>query len=315
MQKRKPNKFFLLFLLFSFLFFTSCGQEVLYNNLNQEDANKVMVLLEQHGIHPSLDSEVKQNETFWTIKIASADVARARELIVTSQVITPKAPSLQDVYQTKGGGSWIKTPAEERARYLLALKGEVVNALRRLPEVIDADVVLNIPETAKLGSKEASRPTASVIIKSQKPKAGESGLSEVTIQQWVANTVEGLAARDVVVMIHFIAPLGTTLRPGDTVTLPGVGESVDEHGRILAPTTPLMGLALDPKSRARLKIYLVIFFSVLVLLSLGLILTIMQSSRQRQEIKSLKGGETPQQLEGGGETQRPKLRSGSREET
>lgn len=292
-----------------------CGRDVLYNNLTQEDANKVMVLLSQHGVHAELESEKKQNEIFWIVKVGKKDLDKARSLIVASNVISPKAPGLQEVYQGKGNTGWIRTPAEERARYLLALKGEVSNALKRLPEVVDADVVLNVPEKSKLSSAQVERPTASVVIKAQKPVLGEAALNEVTIQQWVANTVEGLAARDVAVLINYVAPLGTQLRPGQTVTLPkpGDGKAASEEG---AEGTRLMGLKLDIASRQRLKIYLVIFFGVLVLLSAGLILSIIQAGRTRQELKSLKsGGGGGPALEGKvvGE-QTPRLRAGQKKE-
>lgn len=313
-MRRENKKFFpLLASCFALLVLTACGREVLYNNLSQEDANKVMVLLSQHGIPAELGEEKKQNEIFWTIKVEKSDLPKARVLIVASNVISPKAPGLQEVYQGKGSSGWIRTPAEERARYLLAQKGELINALKRLPEVVDADVVLNIPEKSKLSTGQEERPTASVVIKAQKPALGESALSEVTIQQWVANTVEGLAARDVSVLIHFVAPIGTELRPGQTVTLPKPGES-QKIGEENPASTRLMGLKLDIESRQRLKIYLVIFFGVLVLLSAALIVSILQSSRTRQELKALKGGGAPA-LEGKvvGE-QAPRLKAGQKED-
>lgn len=288
-----------------------CQREVLYDHLSQEDANKVLVLLQKHGIEASLGSVEKQNEVSWNLQVSKNDLPRARELIVSSNIISPKSPGLKEIYQAEGSGSWIKTPAEERARYLLALKGEVVNALKRLPDVVEADVVLNIPEPTKLG-REQKRPTASVVIKAQKPQLGESALSEVVIQQWVSNTVEDLAPRDVSVLINYVAPIGTTLRPGETVTLPHTPGSGEEAATPEGSVVRLMGLQLNPASRQRLKVYLLVFFTILVLLSLALIVTILQSRRTRQELKALQGGETPLVLEEGGA--RPRLPPGKQEE-
>lgn len=314
MRKGNKNSLSASLLLCLLLLFTSgCGQEILYNNLTQEDANKVMVLLQQHGIQAELAEEKKQNEIFWTIKVDRLSLPKARNLIVASNVISPKAPGLQEVYQGKGQGGWIKTPAEERARYLLALKGEVINALKKLPEVVDADVVLNVPQKEKFSSKEEERPTASVVVKAQKPLQGQQALNEITVQQWVANAVEGLAARDVAVLINYVAPLGTDLRPGETVTLPVPGaESTGKGGE----TASLMGLKVAHSSKERLKIYLIIFFAVLVVLSVALIVSVMQASRTRQELKALKGTEGAKALEGEVlEGRAPRLKSPEKEET
>lgn len=291
----------LFFFVCGLLLLAGCNEKILYSDLTQTDANKVMVLLEKNGVPAQLTSERKQNETIWIVKVTEENMPRARELIVGSEVISPKAPDLSDVYQQDGGWG-IKSPAEEKARYLLALKGEIVNSLKKLPDVIDADVVINIPEQPRLGSKEKARPTASVVIKAKKPELGESSLSELSLQQWVANTVDGLAPRDVAVMIHYSIPIGKALLPGDSVTLPGVGESVivpdietlDTQGG----EENLMGLKLSGESKSRLKLYLVIFFGVLVALSLALIIVIIQNSRNRQELKQLRSGEPLPAIEG-----------------
>lgn len=306
MQKSKNvsfQKFFLRPILFGlcFLFLTACNEKTLYSDLSQTDANKVMVLLEKNGLPATLVSERKQNETVWVITVKEEHMPRARELIVGSEVISPKAPDLSEVYQ-QGSGWGIKSPSEERARSQLALKGEIINSLKKLPEVIDADVVINIPEPLRLGSKEKQRPTASVVIKAKKPEVGEPALSELTLQQWIANTVDGLASRDVAVMIHYMIPVGKPLHPGESTLLPNVGTSkiVPDFGELAESNREeeLMGLKLSEQSKQRLKLYLVIFFGVLVVLSLALIIVIIQNSRARQEIKQLQSGEPLRAIEG-----------------
>lgn len=320
MQKKEKNsikRILTVKLLVFCLFLAACAREVLYHDLNQEDANKVIVLLQQNGIEATLTSQVRQNETFWSVKVDKEILPRARELVVTGNVISQRAPGLKEVYQGKGSSGWIKTPAEERARYLLATKGEVINSLKKLPEVIDADVVLNVPQGGELGiGVEPKRPTASVVIRAQLPQSGPSSLHELKIQEFVANTVEGLSPRDVSVLIERMAPMGTTVRPGETITLPraGVSPGAGVAETTAAPTSiPLMGLQLEGESRERLKVYLIVFFAVLVILSVALIVSIMQASRVRQELKALKGGERHaiegQVLEG----ENPRLHAGTRE--
>ncbi len=295
---RATRNFFII--IFLVLCLTACGRVVLYNDLTQEDANKVMVLLQQNGIQAELAKETRQNETFWSVKVDQEMLAKARELIVSGNVISPRSPGLQEVYQAKGSSGWIRTPAEERARYLLAQKGEIINSLKKLPDVVDVDVVLNLPEQDELGRDEKKHPTASIVIKAQTAPKGQASLSELKVQEFVANSVEGMSARDVAVIINYMAPTGTTLRPGETVTLPKPGDMKDSDAALAATTTPvrLMGLKLDTDSRDRLKIYLIVFFVVLIILSVFLVVSIIQASRMRQELKAIKGGGAHAALEG-----------------
>ena len=236
---------------------------------------------------------------------------------MTSQIISPKAPGLQEVYQAKGAGSWIKTPAEERARYLLALKGEIVNSLKKITNVVDADVVLNVPEGDELGLKEKKHPTASVVIKAKTPEEGETPLNEIQVQQFVANTVDGMSGRDVSVLIHFMAPFGTKLRPGQTILLPKTAAEAEALKQAGAESNVrLMGLKLDVDSKERLKIYLIVFFLVLVILSLALIVAIVQTGRTRKELKQLQGRASGPAIEGRvmGEESSPKIEAPEREE-
>ena len=316
-MKRRKNIIRSLLACSLLVLLAACGEEVLYNDLSQEDANKVMVLLQQNGIAANLSQDIKQNEVFWTIKVDKNVLSKAREIIVTNNVISPRAPGLKEVYQGKGSGGWIRTPAEERARYLLALKGEIINSLMKLPDVVDADVVLNIPQEEELATGEKKRPTASVVLKAQVPKPGETSLQELKVQEFVSNSVEGLSPRDVSVLIHYLAPMATTIRPGETITLPKIGESrsVGAEAKGDQEGVRLMGLKLDTDSRDRLKVYLIIFFAVLVVLSVALIVSIVQSSRTRQELKTLKSGGGNPALEGQVLDERgsPRLNAGNRE--
>ncbi|MDO8526549.1 MAG: hypothetical protein Q7T03_02555 [Deltaproteobacteria bacterium] len=316
MKKRKSIRAFSFFFVLCILL-TACGEVVLYNDLSQEDANKVMVLLQQNGINALLEQEIKQNEVVWILKVNKENLSKARELIVTSNVISPRSPGLQEIYQGKGSGGWIRTPAEERARYILALKGEIINSLKKMPEVVDVDVVLNTPQEEEINLGEKKKPTASIVIKAQTPQHGATTLQESKIQEFVANSVEGMSPRDVSIMINYAAPMATILRPGETITLPKTSENKTlnlENKNESAPVR-LMGLKLDLDSRERLKIYLIVFFGVLVLLSIALIVSIIQSSRVRNELKALKGGGALPALEGQiMEEQNPRLRGGQRDE-
>lgn len=275
---------------------SACNRVELYGNMNEDDANELLVLLSENDIKTRKKKEVRQNEVFYSILVSSDDVVKARSLLVKHSLPRRRQLGLTGVYKEKG---LIPTPDEQKARFLLALKGEIINSLAMIPDVIDSDVVLNVPvvdEFADAEIKKRKRPTASVVLRVKPSAIVNRTVTEAKVQQFVANGVEGLNPRDVTVIISYLTDKGMTVRPGDVVSLPPGAPGVSR-----LPSTPpaalsqtLIGLSLDEPSKARLKIYLLIFFVVLLLLSAVLILAIVQGSRMRRELSDLKhGGEQP----------------------
>lgn len=274
----------------------ACSRVELYGNLGEEDANEILVLLSENGISSQKKKEVRQNEVFYAIVVSPDDVARARALLVQHNLPRRKQLGLTGVYKEKG---LIPTPDEQKARFLLALKGEIINSLERVPDVVDADVVLNLPtvdEFADPETRKLKRPTASVVIKAKPSAITNQTVTEAKIQQFVANGVEGLHPRDVTVIISYLPAKEPTVRPGEVVSLAPGAKKTPTVAPELAPeiSQTLIGLALDEPSKERLKIYLLIFFLVLLVLSAGLILTVIRGNRVRRELDEFKkAGEQP----------------------
>ena len=286
----------------------ACSKVGLYHDLSEEEANEILVALHAEGINTSKLKEVRQNEIYWTVEVEPKKIAEARKILVEHNLPRKKEAGLSGVYKEKG---LIPTPDEQKARYLLALKGEIINSLTKLPDVVDADVVLNIPtpdEFAAPGAKE-KRPTASVVIKARPGATGES-LSEGKLQQFVANSIENLNPRDVSVIISYITPPKQGLLPGQSVIIPSVKPEAKSEAQISEPVTKIAGLELVGQSGKRLKIYLSIFFVVLSVLGAGLIVMVIRSNRMKQEMDDYRGGDTKQLVDGKIVEENPKLKSG-----
>ena len=61
---------------------SACSRVELYSNLNEDDANEMLVLLNENDIRAQKKKEVRQNEVFYSIVVAHDDVPRARSLLV-----------------------------------------------------------------------------------------------------------------------------------------------------------------------------------------------------------------------------------------
>lgn len=258
----------------------SCQKTSLYSDLAEEDVNEIMVLLEDNGIDVSKVKEVRQNEVYWSVAVPAKSLKKARALLLGHNLPRHRELGLSGVYKEKG---LIPTPDEQKARFLLALKGEIVNSLEKIPEVVDADVVLNTPTPEEFAKGEKKRPTASVVVKAKTPEGGQSTLTESKVQQFVANSVEDLNPRDVSVIITYMSE-GRGLMPGETLVLPP-----QERGVEKLPTTRVVGVEVTKAGGERLKVYLAVFFGILVILSAALIITIVRTARMRQELKSYQG--------------------------
>lgn len=284
---------------------SSCRKIDLYHGLSEEEANEMLVVLQQDGIATSKVKEIIQNETFWTVQVDPNRLSDARRLLVDHNLPSRKELGLSGVYKEKG---LIPTPDEQKARFLLAVKGEIINSLRKIPEVVDADVILNIPTQEEFADPNAKekRPTASIIIKARPSETAQDSLSEVKVQQFVANAVENLNPRDVSVIITYITPPKRGIMPGQSLILPPVAEG----GKQVAdekPLTRIAGLEVVGDSQGKLRIYLAVFFGILAILAVALIITVIRTSRMRRELKQYKGGDSKPLIEGKVVDDRPRI--------
>jgi len=275
------------------LILASCDQVSLYQDLTEKDVNEILVLLGENGINATKEKEVRQNEISWSITVSKKDMQLARALLMKNNLPRSRELGLTGVYSEKG---LIPTPDEQKARYILALKGEIINSLEMIPSVVEADVVLNVPTRADFDTVEekmAKRPTASVIIKLRPSEnKGEDPITEAKIQQFIANSVEGLNQRDVAVVISYLSTTEKRpIRPGDVAIIsPQTRNNEQVVGSTGDMSEELVGLKLDTKSKQRLKIYLLVFFILLIVLSVGLIISIVQANRMRRKLGELEQG-------------------------
>ena len=290
---KKILQFTSLFLVV--LLLSACNDKELYQDLTELDAHEIIVLLDENGIEAVKQKVIRQNEVFYTVTVKPDVLARARSILVKNSLPRRKELGLPGVYKETG---MIPTPDEQKARFLLAIKGEIINSLEKIPEIIDADVVLNVPTQNEFSSEEEKfrrRPTASVVIRAKSKLTGVAAVTEAKIQQFVSNGVEGLNPRDVTVLISYVQSEQGETKPGDVLTF-GSQESKLPPAlppMELATDEQILGLNLDEDSKEKLRIYLLLFFLLLILLSTGLIVAIVQGSRMRRQVQSMQEGGQP----------------------
>jgi len=187
------------------LLLTACVTHELQTDLSEQEAQEIVVLMSENGIEAStvkVPSEKKGQEK-WSVVIRGGDqnLARAWRVLQENGLPRQKDKGLEDVFANSG---MIPTAAEETARFLLGTSGEISRTLKSVDGVVDAHVLVVMPDTSPiLDRTERVPPTASVLIKY---RGNTTPLSDDDVKKLVARAVEGLQPENVTVIYKKIEP-------------------------------------------------------------------------------------------------------------
>lgn len=285
------KKFLIILIL---LFSVGCGSVALHHSLQEIEADEILVVLNQNGIEASKKKEEGTGqEVTWMVSVRSKDESRARSILRANNMPRKRELGLSGVYKEKG---LIPTPDEQKARFLLALKGEIINSLLKIPGVVDTDVVLNVPSENEFADLDPvkRKPTASVVVKTRNDELVAQTVTEGKIQRFVANTVPNLDPNDVTVIVTRsdtgAPPVGLSPTPMPS-PLPQIPTEEGEPFELSPLSVPnadvveLAGLKLDRGSVARFKFYIISLLLVLVGVSGFLLFNIMRLNRMRLRVQ------------------------------
>ena len=178
---------------------SACMTHSLQTGLSEQDAQEIVVLMNQNGIDASAVKAVseKKGEEKWDVVVRGGDqnLARAWRVLQENGLPRQKDKGLEDVFSNSG---MIPTATEEKARLLLGTSGEISRALKSVTGVVDAHVLVVMPDSSPLLDKsERVPPTASVLVKF---RGRDVPLAEEEIKKLVARAVEGLQPENVAVV-------------------------------------------------------------------------------------------------------------------
>lgn len=278
---------FIFVAFLTLLSFSGCQRMDLHHNLEEIEADELLVILHQNGIDARKEKEVVGQDVSWKISVKEADGAKARQILIANNLPHRKELGLSGVYKEKG---LIPTPDEQKARYLLALKGEIINSLHKIPGVVDVDVVLNVPNENEFAEMDPvkKRPTASVVVKTKNDADVAQNVTEGKLQKFVANTVPNLDPNDVTVIVSRTdtgaSPIDLSPRSPVTSPPPSPGEDAipSQPSEALAEVA---GLRIDEGSVGRFKFYIVTLLFLLMGVSGLLLYNIMKFNRVKRKVQ------------------------------
>jgi type III secretion system YscJ/HrcJ family lipoprotein len=267
------------------------GRITIVHDLQERDANQILVVLNKSGIRAEKVKEEKNQEVSWSVTVLGEQEQQARDILVDNNLPKIRQMGLEGICKDAG---LILTPKTEKCREILAYKGEIINSLESIPGVVSADVVLNLPDKDDFPDQDAPppRPTAAVTIL-YLPSDNSAKLTEGKVQEFVSNSVSELDPRDVAVVISVLKAAAV---PGTTVAsqTPTGTDSVKNTGD--DELTSVLGLKMDEESAKKFKVLAGLFLVLFLVLASGLIFMLLRISRMKQAPAAANDSDSDQKL-------------------
>ena len=182
------------------LLLAACGEQDLYADLSQRQANEMVAVLRNAGIEA--DKQGRDNNLF-AVTAPKDSFAQAVEVLRAAGYPREGFDTLGQVFKKEG---FVSSPLEERARLTHALSQEIANTIASIDGVVMARVHLSVPEKDPLAEKVPAA-AASVFIKHRpgvnlEPRMGH-------IKALVVNSIQGLPYDNVTVVLFPAEPWPT----------------------------------------------------------------------------------------------------------
>ncbi len=213
-------------LLLMGLLLASCAQETIAHKQTEKNANKIVLLLETSGIDAQKVKDEESRELAFNIMVAVDDKAQALGILQEHNL--PEEPKEDSASMVQNSGM-IPTAEQERTKREVGIMGDLMNALRTIPDIVDAQVSVTLPPDNPLRdiNEEPPRPKASVILQYRTNSAGgPPPISAEDVQKFVQARLPKIKANEVhVAMI----PSQTTnemvggSKPSAPIIDPGIG--------------------------------------------------------------------------------------------
>ncbi|WP_281557459.1 type III secretion inner membrane ring lipoprotein SctJ [Thalassomonas sp. RHCl1] len=187
------NKLIKCLLVFTLLLSLTACKSVLYSNLSEKEANKMLAILLEANI-AAQKTDVKDEMV--SLMVEDGQMSRAIELLKRAGLPGRKFADIVDVFPEDG---LISTPTAERARFMFALSQGISHTLSQIDGVIDARVHVVIPKESSKRSKKQDPSTASVFIKHLSDVALDNSIPQIKLL--VSSSVEGLEYDNVNVVL------------------------------------------------------------------------------------------------------------------
>jgi len=182
-----------------------CSREVLYNKLDEQQANEVVAALLTNGIDAG--KQPAERGEGWQVQLDRRDIPAAMAVLRDEGLPHQNIDSVSQIYKKDG---FVSSPQEDKQRFIYAREQQLDHTLRQFDGVVDAYVYLSMPDKSPIDDKPPSGSASVVIV--TRPNAGiESRAPD--IKAAVMNGTDGLTD-PTRVTVQFFQRTPTGVPPG-----------------------------------------------------------------------------------------------------
>jgi len=161
-----------------------CSREVLYNKLDEQQANEVVAALLNNGI--DADKRAGERGEGWQVVLDRRDMPAAVAILRDEGLPHQSIDNISQIFKKDG---FVSSPQEDKQRFIYAREQQLGHTLRQFDGVVDAYVYLSIPDKSPIDDKPPSGSASVVVI--TRPNAGIEGRAP-DIKAAVMNGTDGL---------------------------------------------------------------------------------------------------------------------------
>lgn len=269
--------------LFAALVLSSgCAVETIAHQQPELEANRIINLLAKEGIEAQKIRDEESRDLAFNVTVMKEDKEPALDVLIRFNL--PKKPAVDTEDMFKEGGM-IPTATQEEAKRAVGVRGDIVNALRKIRGVVDASAVVAFPKDDPLRDvdQEVPKPKASVIIHYLPDEKGRPPITPEGLQNYVAAVHSDLEAASVTVLMLpavDVTPQAAGPDGSPDGTAPMLSANACEKERIIG---------IDVCSQAKKRFYNTLWGSVMVafVLSALVVISVLRAMSYRRDLTRL----------------------------
>lgn len=202
----RKNLIPILFCFFG-LFFVSCStpNETILNNLEEREANVIVVFLESRGISASKvvakasGAGAESASVKFNIEVASNQSVAAMSILNQNGLPQRQGTTLLELFAKSG---FMSTDKEETIRYQSGLAQQLENVILMIDGVVDAHVQISFPNAVEdsFNQTEKQHTTAAVFVKHQGVIDNPNNHLVLKIKRLVSGSIQDLSIDNVTVV-------------------------------------------------------------------------------------------------------------------
>ncbi|MBF8263544.1 MAG: EscJ/YscJ/HrcJ family type secretion inner rane ring protein [Parachlamydiales bacterium] len=193
------------FSVFILLLLCACeGNHSIVNNVEERDANEIVVFLASKGIEAQKVQATAGGaaaatgpSNLFNITVDADHATEAMALLTRYGLPRIQGTNLLTLFK---GGGMMSTEREETIRYNAGLAEQIRNTIRKIDGILDADVQLSFPPTEIIPGAPPGKTTAAVYVKHQGVLEDPNSHIETKIKRLLAGSINGLEYDNVTVI-------------------------------------------------------------------------------------------------------------------